>query len=99
MRIDSHDLHGVAVVTEMGRRLGKVLSFEIDIESHAILLYHVGTRNWAGGTRYIIAPDSVLSITTEQMTVRDSVIKTAEQDIQSMKSPLSTISPVASRQE
>ncbi|MBP9748905.1 PRC-barrel domain-containing protein [Patescibacteria group bacterium] len=106
MRIDSRDLQGLPVVTQSGQRLGKVLSFEVDIESHAIMSYAVGPRNWSASfavgrsaAQYLIAPAQVLSITSEVMTVQDGLIAERAEETRAAAPALPTISPIASRSE
>ena len=98
MRIDSRDLQGLPVATETGQRLGKILSFDVDVEQHAVTCYHVGPRNWPGGLRYEIVPQQVLSITAEQMTVQDAVVVAAEAAAMA-RAPAVTVSPMSPRSE
>lgn len=100
MRIDSRDLQGLPVVTEMGKRLGKVLFFEMDVESHAVLLYHVGTRHWPSGERYLIAPAHVVSITEKEMTVKDGVVPVIEKESVPIMTPVTRrVSSIVTRGE
>ncbi len=97
MRINSHDLLGLPVVTAIGKKLGKIISFDIDVESHAIIQYDVGPRNWPRAlTHYLVAPEQVVSITAEQMTVKDGVVPAAEERVPATAS-VARISPLATR--
>ncbi|TAL19419.1 hypothetical protein EPN90_03685 [Patescibacteria group bacterium] len=98
MRIDSRDLVGLPVLTESRRRLGKVLSFEIDVDSQAVTLYHVGARHWPGAARYLISPRQVASVTAEEMVVFDAAVREREAEARAIAAPAATISPVASSQ-
>ncbi len=98
MRIDSRDLLGLPVVTASGTRLGKVLSFEVDADSHAVVAYHVGARNWPlGGTDHLIAPGQVLAITAEKMTVADGAVRETDEKTSGARQPMPTAAPVATR--
>ncbi len=95
MRIDSRDLLGLPVVTVSGVRLGKVLSFELDADTHAVALYHVGPRNWPGSVRHAIAPPQILSVTAEQMTVRDGAVAEEAGEGRRVGAPVASPSPLA----
>lgn len=99
MRIDSRDLHGLPVVTQLGKRLGKILFFEMDIETHAVLLYHVGTRHWPAGERYLITPAQVDSITEKEMVVKGDVRLVDTKESAPVRAPVTRVSPVATRGE
>jgi sporulation protein YlmC with PRC-barrel domain len=106
MRIDSRDLQGLPVMTKSGERLGKVLSFEVDIETHTITSYAVGPRNWSASfavgrstAQYFITPAQVLSITAEVMIVQDGLVAERAEEHRASAAALPTISPIASRSE
>jgi len=100
MKIDSRDLHGLPVFTESGSLLGKVLGFDLDVDSHSVRLYHVGARNWPRpASTFEISPGQVVSITAERMTVKDAVEAEAGTVRQAVNKPVTNVSPIATRQE
>ncbi len=77
MKILSNDLIGLPVYTESGQNLGRIDSFEIDIDLNTIINYHVSTGLIKGlwHQKLIIAKSQIISITRKKMVVEDSVIK------------------------
>lgn len=97
MRISSSDLINLPVFTEGGRNLGRVHSFDIDIESFIITRFYVKTnltfRDLLGNLSHeqlIIAPSQVISISQEKMVVKDGVVKEPKAELGKIKlaSPL-----------
>jgi sporulation protein YlmC with PRC-barrel domain len=98
MRIDSRKLTGLPVVTETGQALGKVLAFDVDVEAHAVMGYHVGP-SWPRGEKYLVSPAQVVSITAERMTVTDTTVRANETSAVRVRGGLPSVNPIASRQE
>ena len=82
MLIKSRNLIGLAVITRLGMRLGKVSGFEMDAESHLIRAYEV-KRPLLGGT-LLVPQQSVISITKEKMVVEDGVVPVGTPALASM---------------
>lgn len=99
MRIDSRRLTGLPVVTESGDMVGKVLSFDVDVETHAVLAYHVGRGGWSRAETGIVSPAQVVSVTAERMTVRDGAVRSEEGERAAVAAPVPGITPIATRQE
>ena len=81
-QIKSNNLIGLPVVTESGQHLGTVRSFDIDIDAHTIVRYDVKpsgiVATMMGRSDVVIMIIQVVSITKEQMTVRDNVVPQKE---------------------
>lgn len=77
MRISSSDLINLSVCTQAGQHLGRVDSFEVDIDSRTISKYHVKTGLIKGlwHQKLIIDQSQVISISKEKMVVEDIVSK------------------------
>ena len=99
MRIDSRKLTGLTVATESGEILGKVLSFDVDVDSHAIVGYHVGPGGWSRTERFLIAPAQVVSVTAERMTVSDSTVRAAEGERAAAMASVPGVTPVATSRD
>lgn len=80
MKISSSNLIGLSVYTQSNKALGKVDSFDFDIDANSITHYHVSTGLIKGlwHQRLIIAQSQVVSISKEKMVVEDNLIKEPE---------------------
>jgi len=77
MIIQSGDLINLPVYSQSGQNLGRIDSFEIDLDSHTIIRYHVRTGLIKGlwHEQLLIAQSQVISISKEKMVVEDNIIK------------------------
>jgi len=77
MKILSSDLINLPVFTQSGQHLGRVDSFEVDIDSQAITKYHVKTGLIKGlwHQQLLIDPSQVISISKEKMIIEDNAVK------------------------
>lgn len=78
MLISSEKLIGLKVETESGQYVGRIQSFDIDIDSHGIRNYHIKPKFLEGGPFYeeiIVHHLQVISISEEKMVVFDNVVK------------------------
>ena len=80
MLISSSDLINLPVYTPSGQHLGRVDSFEVDIDGHAIVRYHVKTGLIKGlwHQKLIIHPSQVISISLEKMVVEENTLEQPE---------------------
>lgn len=83
MKIQSSDLINLPVYTQSGQHLGRVDSFEVDIDTHAITHYYVRTGLIKGlwHEQLIIDQSQVISISKEKMVVEDNVSKEPAVDL------------------
>ena len=74
MEISSEDLMGLPVYTQSGDHLGKIVSFDLDLESNAVSRYYVkaGPIKDLFQDQLIIDDSQVISITKEKMVVDDT---------------------------
>lgn len=79
MKISSNDLINLPVFTQGGQNLGRVYSFDIDIDidNQTVTCYYVRTGLIKGlwHQQLAIAPGQIISITKEKMVVKDSAAK------------------------
>jgi uncharacterized protein YrrD len=78
MKITNKQLDGIIVETQTGDQLGKVESFNIDIDSQSILEYIVKPSSLTTGLikgDLIISRGQVVEITEKKMVVEDLEIK------------------------
>lgn len=76
MKIAWSQLHHLPVQTESGQKIGIVEGITLDIEAHAVQFYEVKPGGVILGLftkNLLIAPHEVISITVEQMVVKDTV--------------------------
>lgn len=99
MRIDSRKLTGLTVATESGEALGKVLSFDVDVESHAVTGYRVGPGGWSRQVSSVISPAQVVVLTAERMVVSDNTVRVSEGERVASVSPIPGVSPVVTSQD
>lgn len=79
--LDDKTLLKLPVYTKSGARLGKVVGFDFDVETHGILRYRVQPKGLAASVLkhpMLISREQVLSIDAEKMTVDDNVEKEME---------------------
>jgi len=83
MKIFSSDLINLPVYSESGQHLGRIDSFEIDVETHLILEYHIRTGLIKGlwHQQLIINRSQVISISKARMVVEDNVSKKPAVDL------------------
>lgn len=77
MKISSIKLIGLIVETQSGQKLGKIESFNIDIETQSILEYIIKSSNLVAGLikdDLIISRGQVIDITDKKMLVDDNVV-------------------------
>ncbi len=77
MKILSDNLIGLPVYTENGRSLGKVDSFEIELETSLITHYHISTGLIKGlwHQKLVVSRSQVISISKEKMIVEDNSVQ------------------------
>ncbi|OGY47922.1 MAG: hypothetical protein A3J62_02860 [Candidatus Buchananbacteria bacterium RIFCSPHIGHO2_02_FULL_38_8] len=87
MEITSDNLINLPVYTQSGQYLGRVTSFEIDVDSYAIIYYHVRTGLIKGlwHQELLISQSQVISVSKEKMVVDDNVGKQPEADWEKIK--------------
>ncbi len=90
MQISSSDLLNLPVYTQSNTYLGRLASFDVDIDSHAITSYHVKTGLIRGlwHEQLTIALSQVISISLEKMIVEDNVAKEAELEKVNLAAPV-----------
>lgn len=74
MKMLSDDLIGLPVYTESGEHLGKVVSFDFDIEMQTIEHYHIktGLIKDLWHQQLVVHHSQVVSISKEKMVVEDT---------------------------
>lgn len=72
MTLSSEQLIGLRVRTQSGSVLGRVKSFEIDMETGRIAQYLVSDRRWFGRS-LLVNRSQVIQITAEKMIVEDGL--------------------------
>lgn len=87
MKTLSSDLINLPVYTQSGHHLGRIDSFEVDIDNHTITNYHVKTGLIKGiwHQQLVIAQSQVISISKEKMVVEDNVKKEKATDLKGIK--------------
>lgn len=75
MKITSGDLNNLPVFTQSGKNLGRVDSFDIDIDLNKITHFYVKTGLIKGlwHEKLMIAHEQVISIAKDKMIVDDSL--------------------------
>ncbi len=104
MRITRKQLNSLPVYTESEVFLGYVVDFELDIDTHQIVQYHVSKMkivnellNTIGShNALLISASQVRSITVERMVVDDAVKPVEEDAIQADINKSPTASPALS---
>lgn len=77
MKMQNSDLINLPVYTQSGEHLGKVFSFEVDVDTGKIDNFHVKTGLIEGlwHQQLIVRYTQVIEITTEKMIVEDLDLK------------------------
>ena len=78
MKISSEKLTGLIVETQSVQKIGRVESFNIDIDSQSILEYKIKPSNLVEGLikgDLIISRGQVIDITDKKMIVDDNAVK------------------------
>ncbi|OGY51633.1 MAG: hypothetical protein A3J59_04940 [Candidatus Buchananbacteria bacterium RIFCSPHIGHO2_02_FULL_56_16] len=75
MRISSSDLINLPVETQSSAHLGRVSSFDLDLDGHKVVRYYVKTGLIKGlwHQQLLIDPIQVISISKEKMVVEDNL--------------------------
>ena len=83
MKIQSNDLINLPVYTQSGQHLGRIDSFDIDLETHTITHYYVKTGLIKGlwHQQLIIHKSQVISITEKKMVVEDNIKRQPEAEL------------------
>lgn len=87
MKIQSSDLINLPVYTQSSRHLGRIDSFEVDIDTHTITHYHIKTGLIKGlwHQQLVIATSQVISISKEKMVVEDNVKQEKATELKGVK--------------
>jgi sporulation protein YlmC with PRC-barrel domain len=76
--ITKNDLIDLPAYTESGEYLGRVVDFELEPATHAIVRYHVRSRDsikdLLKARELVVASTQVISLSNEKMVVDDGVI-------------------------
>ena len=78
MKISSKKIIGMMVETKSGENLGKVESFNLEVESQSVLEYKIKPSSLVTGLikeDLIISRGQVIEITNKKMIVDDNVVK------------------------
>lgn len=70
-------LINLSVQTKSGERLGTLIGFDIDVQTHEIKAYRVKSRGLIKGllrNELVISREQVISINDERMVVYDAVV-------------------------
>lgn len=76
MKVLGKDLHHLPVETQSGQKLGRIVDFEVDVESHLILTYLVRPSRLSNPlvqSELRIDRAQVVALTPERMVVQDSI--------------------------
>lgn len=79
--MQENDLIGLRVETRTGQRLGRIVHFEVDVETQQVSKYHVAGQKLVAdllGRALLIDRHQVIAITAEKMIVEDLTIEAAE---------------------
>ena len=87
MKIHSSDLINLSVYTQSGQHLGRIDSFDVDIDTHTVTHYYVKTGLIKGlwYQQLIIAQSQVITITKDKMIVEDNVGKEPAAELEQIK--------------
>lgn len=78
MLINSENLIGLKVETESGQYIGRIKSFDVDIDTHTVRTYYIKPSLLEGGVfteELLVHHKQVVAITAEKMVVFDNVVK------------------------
>jgi sporulation protein YlmC with PRC-barrel domain len=65
---------GLPVITESGTKIGSLKDIEIDIDLHHVRVYQV-SKSMFHKADYEIGPSEVVQISTDEIIVKDGVLK------------------------
>lgn len=82
------------VFTRLGTRLGKISDAEIDVDSQAIVEYHVSAGTFSD-KNYLIDRSQVLEIGADKIIVEDSLILASAQEKKEQASPQTALGAAA----
>jgi len=82
------------VFTRLGTRLGKISDAEIDVDSQAIVKYHVSAGTFSD-KNYLIDRSQVLEIGADKIIVEDSLILASAQEKKEQASPQTALGAAA----
>jgi sporulation protein YlmC with PRC-barrel domain len=84
MIISSSDLINLPVFTQNGQHVGKVDSFEINLETNAVSQYFIKTGLIKGlwHQQLMVSPSQVISIDKEKMIIADNCISRPAKEIE-----------------
>lgn len=106
MNLNHKQLLDLPVYTESNAYLGRVTSFELNPETHQIVVYYVGSSSWVRTLlgekipELKIAAAQVVSLTEEKMVVEDLVIREkAKTEKVFLKQPTQAPAPAMSSRE
>lgn len=106
MNLSHKQLLNLPVYTESNAYLGRVTSFEINAETHQVIVYYVGSSSWVKTLlsektpELKIAAAQVISLTEEKMIVDDLVLKEkAKVEKVFLKQPKEAPAPALSSRE
>lgn len=71
------DLRGVHVVTRSGEKVGKLMAFELDADSHEVAQYVVARASVLAAfmpTELLVHPSQVVSLDNELMVIDDALL-------------------------
>ncbi len=98
MFINLKALISLPVFTESGARLGRVREVELDTVAHSVRKYIIAS-GLLGGTRYLVSPVQIKSVTAEKMVVDNTVTPVALGTVKKSKTVAPSFGSVASRSE
>ncbi len=73
----SEELSNLPVYTQSGEHLGKVASFDFDVDMHIIEHYYIktGLIKGLGNEQLVVHQSQVISVSKEKMVVEDNIVK------------------------
>lgn len=83
MFINSEKLIGIKVETQGGQYVGRVQSFDVDIETQGIRHYHIKPTLLEGGIfteEIMVHHKQIVSITEEKIIIVDNIVKYKEKE-------------------
>ena len=83
MLINTEQLIGLKVETESGDYVGRVQSFDLDVDAQCARTYHIKRSLLEGGMfseELMVHHKQIVAITSEKMIVSDNVVKYKERE-------------------
>ncbi len=77
MLLHAQDVKNIPVVTQDGRKVGKLIGPTIDTATHAIFKYAVARSRLLSALlpdELLVDPSQVVSLTAEQMVIKDELV-------------------------